>query len=86
MSVLSPPALNVVFNPDCAYILSLVLSLEVLSIEDLRSVTPADINLNQVLAQLEENTLIQIKESLVYILPLALAGITLHLQKNRMVW
>jgi len=86
MSSLSPPLLNENLNPDSAYILSLILSLEVMNIEDLRSVTPNDINLNLVLAHLEENNLIQIKEGLVYIVPSALSMITTELKKTRMVW
>lgn len=86
MSVLSPPVLTGVLDPDCAYILYLVLSLEVLSIEDLQSVTPTDINVKLVLTRLEENKIIQIKDDLVYIIPLALAEITTQLRKTRMVW
>jgi hypothetical protein len=86
MSALSPPLLNGGLDPDSAYILSLILSLEVLTLEDLYSVTPQGINIDLVLVQLEENKLIQIKDGLIFIVPLALTKITTELQKIRMVW
>lgn len=86
MSSLSPPPLNGGLGPDSAYILSLILSLEVVTLEDLYSVTPQEININLILAQLEENKLIQIKDNLIYIAPLAFSKITSELQKVRMVW
>ena len=86
MSTLSPPVLNGILDSDNAYILSLILSLEVVTVDDLHSVTPREIKLNLVLAQLKENKLIQIKDGLVFIVPLALIGVTKELQKIRMVW
>ena len=86
MSAFTSPVNNGSFDPDTAYVLSLILSLEMVTIDDLRSVTPPDINLNYILAQLHDKNLIRIKEGLVYITSLALTGITAELKKIRMVW
>ncbi|MFH0966473.1 MAG: hypothetical protein V1862_02155 [Methanobacteriota archaeon] len=86
MSTMSPPPLNGVMDPDTAYILSMLLSLETVSIQDLQSVTPQEINLNLILAHLEDKKIIAIKETHITIEPLAFAGITTELQKIRMVW
>lgn len=85
-SAFTSPIHNGTFDPDIAYILSLILSLEVVNIDDLHAVTPPEIKLNLILTQLQEKNLIQIKESLIYITPLALAEITAELKKIRMVW
>lgn len=86
MSAMSPVSLNSGLNPDTYYILSLILSLENVTIQDLKSITPIEINLNLVLSHLEEGKLIQIKDESVAIEPLALTGITNELKKLRMVW
>jgi hypothetical protein len=86
MSAISPPSLNGVLNPDTSFILSLILSLEKISIQDLQSVTPGEINLNLILYHLEERNLIYIKDDFIAIEPLALAAITAELKKIRIVW
>jgi len=86
MSAMSPPSLNGVMDPDTVYVLSLLLSLETVSIQDLDSVIPEGIYLTMILSHLEAKKIIHIKNNRVSIEPIAFAGITNELKKIRMVW
>lgn len=86
MSAMSPPSLAGILNSDTAYVLSLLLSLETVSIQDLNSVIPEEIHLSMILSHLEGKKIIYIKNNRVSIELLAYAGITNELKKNRMVW
>jgi hypothetical protein len=86
LSKLTPPSLSRITDPDTAYILSLIITLEDVLISDLTSTVPADINLNQILSKLQNMGLISVVSERIIIKPLALTGITTEMKRIRMVW
>jgi len=86
MSSLSPPIIPALSDPDTAYVVSQVISLENPLVTDLVSILPQDIKGELILGYLIENNLLYLETNRIFIEPLALAGITYEMKRMRKVW
>ncbi len=86
MSDLSPPPIPPLSDPDTAYLVSLIISLENPTVSDLITIMPEEVNTELILGTLIENGLFYRENNRIFIEPLALAGLTSEMKRMRMVW
>jgi hypothetical protein len=86
MSAFSPIPINGISDSDTAYILTLLLYYEQISIHDLQTIISDEVRLPLVLSKLHDTNLVYEKDKQIFISLRAISEITHEMKQLRMVW